>query len=667
MRHGGGRGSPYPGAVFRWSERGGYDWQLIERADGATEVVLGATLAYGMLDEAVADYGTLQMVGGAIRAELGRPIELPGGGVSVPEGMVEISQDTLTFAVRGRPEAAVSTWRRLAGYFQGTVPADGADPHPVDTFGWTRDATFRGGMNAFTLSLLDLPPVEVAPDKVDRLRRHLDPAAGNVRCAFFTTDESLVGVEAFAAPQTDPRRHSTPAPGRARGAAEPGSLGAPLGPVQFTAVVPRTRTGLAAGLALRTHFAEALTAAGGTDPGTGCVIHEFGADRWITVACEGVPAPQHRDRAIGRTLGTPIADARLTAAILEVEQLSDSQWARNRRVLGLPEDNETLTVPGVRNALAAALNTVHITTLLGPDDRSMSVLPGYPELMPELPEERGQKFSSWLARSAISGGSSSVRLGDRTLLTEVPAETLGEPAERSVIDLDTAAVIIEQGQTSLVIFDGQGRGVDVDTGLLRRGAKLRELLDRRLADLPRIKIAEQAEQSEPTPQQRQTRSTKRRYVIGAIIAAVAFSSVITIGIVQSATRAQPVTSRVGEGQTVQLASGTMITAGGIESRPDGQDLIVSTPVRICAGGDLNARGTDPTVQRAVGPANFALHSQDGMAGERTDGGGPQLVAATLPEGECADGNLTYRIRDTGSPLAFSYSNTFGDDVVWYDQ
>ncbi|WP_152364013.1 hypothetical protein [Microlunatus speluncae] len=654
--------------MFRWSERGGYDWQLIDRAEDATEVVLGATLAYGMLDEPVADYGTLQLVGGQIRAELGRPTELAGGGVSVPEGMVEISQDTLTFAVRGRPDVAVSTWRRLAGYFQGTVPADLADPHPVDTFGWTRDAAFRSGMNSFTVSLLDLPPIVVAAEKVDRLRRHLDPSAGRVRSAFFTTDESLVGVEAFAAPPDDPRQQSIPAPGRARGAATPGSLGAPLGPVQFTAVVPRTRTGLAAGLALRTHFAEALTSVGGTDPGTGCVIHEFGADRWITVACEGVPAPQHRDRAIARTLAAPIADARLTAVILEVEQLSESQWARNRRVLGLPEDDEALTVPGVRNALGAALNTVHITSLLGPDDRSVSVLPGYPELMPELPEERGQKFSSWLAHSALSGGPSTVRLGDRTLLTDVPAETLGEPAERNVIDLDAVAVIIEHSPTNLAIFDASGRGVDVDTGQLRRGGKLKELLDRRLAGVPRIRLTEQPEQSEPTPEQRRTTSTKRRYVIGAIIAAVAFSAVISIGIVQSATRARPVTARVAEGQTVELASGTALTASGIETRADGQDLIVSTSVRICAGGDLNAaRGTDPAVQRAVGPANFALHSQDGMAGERTDGGGPQLVATTLPEGECADGDLTYRIRDTGSPLAFSYSNPFGDDVVWYDQ
>lgn len=656
---------PYPGAVHRWSERGGYDWQLIEVAEPSPEVVLGATLAYGMLDESVADYGTLQTVAGAIRAELGRAIELPEGGVSVPEGLVEIGQDTLTFAVRGRPEAVVSTWRRVAGYFDGTVPADGADPHPVDTFGWTRDAALRAGMSSFVLSLLDLPPIEVAPDKVEQLRRHLDPAQGAVRCAFFTNDESLIGIDAFAAPSVDPRRQSTPAPGRARGAATPGSLAAPLGPVQFTAVVPRTRAGLAAGLALRTHFAAALSAAGGGDPGTGCAVHEFGADRWITIVCDGVPAPQHRDRAIARTLSTPIADARLAAVITELEVLSDSQWARNRRVLGLPADDEPLTVPAVRNALGAALNTVHVTSLLGEADRSVSVLPGYPELMADLPAERGEKFSAWLAQSAMSGGvPGSARLGARTLLVESPPEALGEPAEREVVDLDAAAVIIEYSATNLVIFDDRLRGVDVDTGRLRRGPKLREQLDRRLAGVPRLKIIDQAPPAAESPQ---VRSTKRRYVIGAIIAAVAVAAVFTGAIVQNATRAKPVTARVAEGQTVQLAGGTTLTARSIEARADGRDLMVNATVRICAGGDLSARGTDPAVQRSVGPANFSLYSQDGMTGERTDGGGPQLAATTLSEGQCLEGGLAYRIRDTGSPLTFGYRNPFGDDIVWYDQ
>lgn len=650
--------------MFRWSEGHGYDWQLIEPAEASTEVVLGATLAYGMLDETVADYGTLQTVGGAIRAEIGRAVELPEGGISVPDGLVEISQDTLTFAVRGRREAVVSAWRRVAGYFQGTMPADLADPHPVDTWGWTRDAALRGGMNAFVLSLLDLPQIEVAPDKVDRLRRHLDPAAGNVRSVFFTTDESLIGIEIFATPHTDPRRSATPAPGRARGAATPGSLGAPLGPVQFTAVVQRTRTGLAAGLALRTHFAAALSSVGGSDQGTGCVIHEFGADRLITIACEGVPAPQHRDRAIARTLASPISDAMLISAIAEVSELSDSQWSRNRRVLGLPDDDEILTVDGVRGAVAGALNTVHVAALIGPADQAVSVLPGYPDLMPALPEERGEKFSPWLARSATIDGpaTGTARLGQRTLVLEPPPEA--DPSAREAVDLDAAAVIFDYSPTNVVIFDRSIRGIDLDTGLLRRGPKLREQLDRRLAAVPRLKIIEQAA---PAAESRQVKSTKKRYVIGAIIAAVAFSSVIGGSIVQNATRAQPLTARVSEGETVQLAGGTMITARGIETRRDGTDLIVSAPVRVCGGRDVDARGIDPAVQRAVGPANFSVHSQDGMTGERTDSGSPQLAATTLPEGECADGDLAYRIRDTGSPLALSYRNAFGDDVVWYDR
>ncbi len=652
--------------MFRWSEGHGYDWQLIEPAEEATEVVLGATLAYGLLDEAVADYGALQTVGGALRAELGRPIEVPEGGVSVPEAMVEISQDTLTFAVRGRRDAAVSAWRRVATYFQGSDPADPADPHPVDTWGWTRDAALRGGMNAFVLSLLDLPQVEVSADKVERLRRLLNPSAGQVRCVFFTTDQSLAEVAHFAPPQNDPRLHAAPAPGRARGAATPGSLGASLGPVQFSAVVPRTRTGLAAGLALRSHFATSLSAVGGSDPGTGCVIHEFGADRWVTVACEGVPTPQHRDRAIARTLSTPISDAMLTSAIGEVLELSDSQWARNRRVLGLPADDETLSVTSVRNALGGALNTVHVASLIGPSDRSVSVLPGYPDLMPELPEEQGQKFTSWLARSAMSGAETptTARLGARTLVVEAPAETIDEPPERSRIDLDNAAVIIEQGAGNLVIFDTQVRGVDLDTAQLRRGGKLREELDRRLATIPRLRVVDQ---QEPTAEHRQARSTRKRYVIGAIIAAVAFSAVITGAIVQNATWAQPVTARIAEGASAELAGGTTLTATKIESRPDGADLLVNATVRICAGGDLNARNVDPAVQRSVGPANFSVTSADGMTGERTDSGSPQLTATTIPEGTCVDGGLTYRIRDTGSPLRLGYDNAFGDDVVWYDQ
>lgn len=651
--------------MHRWSERGGYDWQLIEPTEPSPEVVLGATLAYGMLDESVADYGTLQTVAGAVRAELGRPIELAEGGVSVPEGLVEIGQDTLTFAVRGRPEAAVSSWRRVAGYFNGTVPADSTDPHPVDTFGWTRDAALRAGLSAFVLSLLDLPQVEVEPDNVERLRRHLDPAQGTVRCAFFTTDESLIAVDAFAAPATDPRRRSTPAPGRARGAAAPGSLAAPLGPVQFTAVVPRTRAGLSAGLALRTNFAAALSAAGGGDPGTGCAVHEFGADRLITIVCDGVPAPQHRDRAIARTLATPIADSRLGAAITELESLSESQWDRNRLVLGLPADDEPLTVPAVRNALGAALNTVHVTSLLGESDRSVAVLPGYPELMSDLPAERGEKYGGWLAQSPMGGaGPGSARLGARTLLVESPAEALGEPADREVVDLEAAAVIIEYSATNLVIFDDRLRGVDVDTGRLRRGPRLREQLDRRLADVPRLRVLDQAK---PAAEHPRVRSTKRRYVVGAIIAAVAVGAVLTGAIVQNVTRAKPVTARVAEGQTVELAGGTKLTAAAIEARPDGRDLTVTATVRICAGGDVNARNLDPAVQRSVGPANFGLYSQDGMTGERTDSGAPQLAATTIPEGQCLDGDLAYRIRDTGSPLTFGYHNPFGDDVVWYDQ
>lgn len=86
-------------AEFR--EQSGMLWE-ISPTDGPDEL-LGASIAYGLLDEPVAEYGALQIAAEHLRRELSRPLELPDG-VYVPRDLLVsvVTDAPLTIAKRRR-------------------------------------------------------------------------------------------------------------------------------------------------------------------------------------------------------------------------------------------------------------------------------------------------------------------------------------------------------------------------------------------------------------------------------------------------------------------------------------------------------------------------------------------------------------------------------------
>lgn len=636
--------------MFRWKVHEGYDWQLVEGGYGEP-VMVGAAFGYGLLDESVTDYGTVRSLIAELKVELARPVELAAGGAGVPEVLVDVDSDTSSIAVRGDREVVAGAWGRLPAFFAAPIGEHRAEPPAVNTWGWARDAVMRTGANAFGLVLLDANPPPADRDKIDRLREHLDPRAAAVRTVFFTNDESLVGV----APLTplNPQPVLPPAPPRAHRYRVPGTVPASYGGLlYFTAVVPQSEAGFAAGLVLRSHFGAALQAAGMSSPAVGCSIRGLGQDLWVAVETREAPPLDILHRALVATATTPIPDTLVDAVVDEVAGSVPVVRVRERRAVGLP-DATALSRAEVRAALAQALQTLHLS------DFGQGDIPGYPSL-DDPPQEDRRKFTAWFSADELQhlGLPRELAIGQRSL-----AVVAG--ADHDVADLDDVAFVVDYAPGCFAIFDHRCVGVDVDVRVYPEGAELLRRLDQHLAGVPRL--PQPVEQPDGVAEAvRGRRRLRRRRLVGMAAGVGALVFVIVMAVTRGESQPEPVSERISVGQTATLAGGTKLTVQSIERATTGEhEFTMTVTVRACAGQDLDADDVDPDVQRTIGPSNFQLWTGDGSAGVRVEDDRPQLQATTLPSGECTTGDLIYRMRGDTTDLRLGYDNPFGDDVVWY--
>lgn len=674
-----------PGARLMGDSMGtwvGRNWQLIGQE--GVSATLGVTLGIGLLDEAVEDTGALNLAFAALRAELGRPVELAAGGASLPEAIAEVSTDTSTLLVRGSSEAVAAAWSRLPALFAADIiPADLA-PLRNDLLFWPADLLERTGRNAAALAAL---PGIAAPELHERARSllpQLNPASGGVRSVFFTSDESLVGT-GFPVQQSEtgppPRTHwadGTPycsTAGRPSGGTDPtepspGQTDAPIPTVVLASLlVPRSPTGVAAAQVLARQLAATAARSGDHRTGIHATLTGMGPHYCLSLVGNPVPDDDARRRlqdTFSRTLALvpdtwvdqAAADAAVPSALLE----------RERRVLGLGS-TQGIGRAEVLQAVTAATDTLHfpLASRSG-DDAGPGATAGNPAPVrgPVKPPRGGRTFTTWTSgRPGPTASTAANRLviGEKTIFAGVKSSVRAAPAFRQPgIEISRALAVLEDEAGTLSVVDGQLRMVSFNPLLFRRRQALQQLLNTRLAGVPRL-----------THKSGQNRMEMERWAKRSKVTAISLSSVaagfgafIVAMIVLQNTAAPNITGRLEVTDEAELNNGTRITASAFDivpPNPDSPEYTVTVTVNFCAGRDTNTGNLPPETQRTVSPGDFSMFDEQYSTARLVDSSG-QLRPITLQRGQCTAGNLVYKGLQLANPR-LGYKNSVGDDVIWY--
>ncbi|MEH0109358.1 hypothetical protein V6N00_06500 [Tersicoccus sp. MR15.9] len=654
-----------------WEKVDGVDWQVLE--DDVDQTVIGWTVAHGLLDETAADLGALRYAAGVLRRELGRPVELGAGDVSVPEVAALVKETTLTVTVRGRRDAVVSAWERLPAVVGG--PVDGAtsgpmgdlavaphldddvDPVPARVSVWGTDVAARCGASALSLIWLGV----TVPDALERgraLLRRLSPFTGEVPGVFFTNDAELPGrVLAGGADMRsrEPvRRSDGPTVDRA------GTLEATGGSVLFSVVVPRGLAGLAAADVLAGCLAETVADVAGTDVPVGVQVTELHEHLILTLQTAETLTGEPRDRVIDRLAlaPLPIPDRAVDTAVENRAQAPSPAWQRERRVLGLPEEAPP-TAAQVRSALGLALGSVHLAR-----ERGSEPVPGFDPLVPDLPTEHLRSFSTWIARQRdprVADAPAKLGIGPTMLRPDYHGGT--RPGADAGVSLADAVIVVEDDASGMTVVDAAMRRVSFVVDTFQRPKALRSLLDRRLKGVPRARSTD----SERTAAIRALGLRSRRWLRPVVVLAVLMLGFIAFMAISQAFGAPgPVQERVSVGETVKLGNGSTVTVRNVDTvRSGAYGTRTTLTVDFCAGEDTRARGVSPSIQQRVAPGDFVLWGGGALRATRTGVGSGELGTVTLARGQCTQGKLAFDLNGDVGQGRVAYANGYNDDVVWY--
>jgi len=658
----------------------GRNWQLVDPEDGPA--ILGVTLGVGLLDEAVEDTGCLNLALAALRAELGRPVELASGGASLPEAIAEVTTDTSTLMVRGSREAVAAAWNRLPALFSSGIVPDDLSPLRNDLLFWPADFLRRTGRNAAALASL---PGIAAADLHQRARLllpQLHPGGGRLRAVFFTSDESLVGT-GFPVQEdgSGPRMHwadGTPlvsAEERHTGGDVPTGPGArqsdsPVPTVVLASMlVPRSPAGLAAARLLARQMAATAAQSGEDRTAIHAQLTGMGPDYCLSLIGNPVPDDAARRRlqdAFGRTMAL-VPDTWVDQAMAD-PGVTSAELDRERKILGLGFA-QGIGRTEVLQAVTTAVDTLHFPLASkGSDDGGASAPGGRPApvAQPVKPPRGGRTFTTWTSgRPGPTAGTSVNRLvidqksifaGVKTSVRAVP------PAWQPGMEFSRMIAVLEDEAGTVSLLDDQLRMVSFNPLLFRRRRALEQLLNERLASVPRL--AHKTGQDRAALERWAKRS--RATAISLSSVAAGFGAFIVAMIVLQSSAAPNTTSRLEVTDTAELTNGTEITASAFDivpPNPDSPEYTVTVTVNFCAGGDTKAGQLPPETQRTVSPADFSLFDEQYSAARLVDSRG-QLRGATLQRGQCTTGDLVYKGLQLANPR-LGYKNSVGDDVIWY--
>jgi len=664
--------------MSRWQAPG---WQVLD--DESEQTVVGVTFGVGLLDEPLAQTGALGVAVAALRQELGRPVELPGGRVAVPEAVAEVSTDTSTVLVRGSREVVAAAWSRLPEAFRRDLVSDEVPSARPENPVWPADLVQRTGRSAAALAWLQATVPEA--HELGRARLlELDPRAGAVRSAFFTTDASLVDGSGPGAldPSLAAAPRSTWADGTPRlpQADRPGSLAVDEGPVLLSTLVPRTGTGLAAASLLRRQLMTTMANTVGGEAGVEARALGLGADLLLVVLVRPGLDPQSRRKVVDAYRSTLdlVPDAWVDEVVADPDARTSPRLVRERAVLGLPDDDEEARVDAadVRAAVRRAARHLHValpTAAEGAPGTAGGPAPddALAPFAPDAPLGAHRTFTTWSRRGwgdSPATATTTVHVGRGAVLSGVPLDLrTAAPLRWSRVDTTRPLVVFEDQAGSVTLVDEQMRVAAFHPGLFRHGAELRSVLDERLGKVPHLRFTTDVDGAlvAATARRDRRRWLTRRLLPVAAVAAVAV--VVVLASLGGGGGPSPVEARVTIGDTVELANGTRITATGLDAVPTtrGEPFsAVRVEVEFCAGDDTDDGDVPPETQRTVAPGDFGLYDRSvNVPAELvpTDG---ELPSETLPQGECASGALVFEGLALDEPR-LSYENDLGDDVVWY--
>jgi len=661
----------------------GRNWQLVDPEGGPA--TLGVTFGIGLLDEAVEAVGCLNLALAALRAELSRPVELASGGAFLPEAVAEVSTDTSTLLVRGSREALAAAWNRLPALFTADIIPEDLSPLRNDPLFWPADILQRTGRNAAALAAL---PGIAAADLHHRARLllpQLRPGTGNVRAVFFTSDESLVGTgfpveddEAGPGPRTH-RADGTPlgSPGERRTGGDvptgPGARqdDAPVPTVVLASLmVPRSPAGLAAARLLARQLAATASRSGEDRTAIHAQLTGMGPDYCLSLVGNPVPDDDARRRlqdTFGRTMAL-VPDTWVDQAVMDPD-VTSAVLDRERRVLGLGSA-QGIGRADVLQAVTRAVDTVHFPLASKGADDGGPGTPGAspaPIAEPVRPARRGGRtFTTWTSgRPGPAAGTSVNRLviSGKCLFAGVKTSVrAAPPAWQQGIEIGRTIAVLEDEAGTISIVDDQLRMVSFNPLLFRRRRALQQVLDERLAGVPRL--AHKTGQDRAALERWAKRSKATAISLSSV--AAGFGAFIVAMVVLQNTAAPNTTSRLAVTDTAELTNGTEITASAFDivpPNPDNPEYTVTVTVNFCAGGDTKADHLPPETQRTVSPADFSMFDEQYATARLVDSRG-QLRSATLQRGQCTAGDLVYKGLQLANPR-LGYKNGVGDDVIWY--
>ncbi|RRD53524.1 hypothetical protein EII12_01635 [Buchananella hordeovulneris] len=489
----------------------GFDWVIVPSAQEG-EVVMGVSIAYGLLDESVESHNTLRFLAEQLKIALRDPKLRPAGGLA-PTVNVGAFAARFDIRIAGFPESVETSWRRLKELFADPVGLPTGVDYLRLSHPWRDDIAVRMGQS--TLASAGLAGwVADAPARAAELLRYLDPHAGNRRAVFYASDRALVDGELdaeltfddFAAAVgslhvdsaettstvatqsvTSPVAVEWQVAPLLPGASGPATVATPMRYVLFSVVGPATlATYCAAQIMLDQIKVLAKAIAPKFDFELTTIL--LGKALLVTFELKRDSLEPAVQRRLLRTFlrHTEQVPAELFAAAAQQGQaVLTANRTINRLLFDLP-DEESVSEQQVRAAFYELLGTVHLAESSA-YLQEHGPLEGYPLVNAEPQVEQGRVFTSWIPAEQDPGyysAASEVVVNDQALLVRYRVRRTGLLETRSV-DLQRLHAALPLRDHQIMLVDKDARFVVLEPRLYRQGDELRQLLAAATAGVPR--------------------------------------------------------------------------------------------------------------------------------------------------------------------------------------
>lgn len=489
----------------------GFDWVIVPSPQEG-EVVMGVSIAYGLLDESVESHNTLRFLAEQLKIALRDPKLRPAGGLA-PKVNVGVFASRFDIRIAGFPEGVEGSWRRLKELFADPVGLPTGVDYLRTSHSWRDDIVVRLGQSTLASSWLG-GWVADAPTRAADLLRYLDPHAGNRRAVFYASDRALVDGEldveltfddfAAAVGSLNVERAEQTSNVTTQAVAAPVDVDwrvAPLLPhasgpatvatamryVLFSVVGPAT---LATYCAAQIMLDQIKVLAKGIAPKFEFEMTTMLLGKALLVTFELKRDSLEYDvhRRLLRTFlsNTEQVPGELFAAAAQQGQaVLTANRTINRLLFDLP-DEESVNAQQVRSAFYELLGTLHLAE--SPAYlREHGPLEGYPLVNPAPQVEQGRVFKSWIPTERDPGLYSApfeVLVDDKALVARFRDRNTGLLGTR-VVDLQRLHAALPLREHQILLVDKDAQFAVVEPRLYQQGDELRQLLAAATAGVPK--------------------------------------------------------------------------------------------------------------------------------------------------------------------------------------